>query len=185
MGRQDHVGHALQPGQALLRLAQGHPEAALGTIRRVSDELDDPTSRAHLLPAAVEVMLAAGDVVAARATADELSALAADLSAPALDAATAYADGAVMLAEGDPRTALGLLRRAWKAWHQLDAPYESARTRVLLGLACHELGDEDGAANELDSARQTFQLLGAKPDLAQARAAFGAVTAVGRRVDRA
>ena len=34
-----------------------------------------------------------------------------------------------------------------------------------LGLACNELGDEDGAANELDSARQTFQRLGAKPDL--------------------
>ena len=47
------------------------------------------------LPAAVEVMLPAGDVVAARATADELSALAADLSAPALDTATAHAGGAV------------------------------------------------------------------------------------------
>ena len=160
-----HHGHSPQPGQALLRLAQGHLDAALGTIRRVTDELDDPISRAHMLPAAVEVMIAASDVAAARAAANELSALAADLTAPPLDAASAYANGAVTLAEGDARSALGLLRRAWKAWRQLDAPYELARTRVLLGLVCHELGDEDGAVSELDSARQTFQLLGAKPDL--------------------
>jgi DNA-binding NarL/FixJ family response regulator len=34
-----------------------------------------------------------------------------------------------------------------------------------MGLACRELGDEDTAAMELDSARRVFQQLGAKPDL--------------------
>ena len=59
------------------------------------------------------------------------------------------------------------LRRAAQAWHALDAPYEAARARVLLGLACRALGDEDGAALELDAARAAFAELGAAPDLAR------------------
>jgi DNA-binding NarL/FixJ family response regulator len=45
-------------------------------------------------------------------------------------------------------------------------PYEAARVRVLVGLACRELGDEDSAEMELDSARWAFNQLGAAPDLA-------------------
>ena len=55
------------------------------------------------------------------------------------------------------------LRRAWTAWHELDAPYEAARVRVLVGLACRALGDEDTAAMELDAARWVFEQLGAAP----------------------
>jgi DNA-binding NarL/FixJ family response regulator len=39
--------------------------------------------------------------------------------------------------------------------------------RVLVGLACRALGDEDGAAMELDAARWVFDQLGAGPDLAR------------------
>jgi DNA-binding NarL/FixJ family response regulator len=59
------------------------------------------------------------------------------------------------------------LRRGWRLWHELDAPYEAARARVLLGLACRALGDADGAAMELDAARSAFQQLGAAPDLSR------------------
>ena len=38
---------------------------------------------------------------------------------------------------------------------------------MLLGLAFLELGDVDGAQMELDAARDTFQKLGAAPDLAR------------------
>ena len=34
-------------------------------------------------------------------------------------------------------------------WQELGAPYECARARVLVGLACRALGDEDTAALEL------------------------------------
>ena len=44
-------------------------------------------------------------------------------------------------------------------------PYEAARTRVLIGLACRVLGDEDSAEWELDAARAAFDQLGAQPDL--------------------
>jgi DNA-binding CsgD family transcriptional regulator len=71
----------------------------------------------------------------------------------------------VLLSEGDARGALVALREAWDAWRDLDASYEAARTRVMLGLACRQLGDRDGASFELDAARRVFEELGAVPDL--------------------
>ena len=81
--------------------------------------------------------------------------------------------GAVQLAEGDPRAALAELRRAWRAWQELEGPYEAARVRVLLGLACRDLGDQDGAEMELDAARWVFRQLAAAPDLARVEALSG------------
>ena len=71
----------------------------------------------------------------------------------------------MVLAEGDARAALGSLRRALSGWQDIEAPYEAARTRVLLGMACRRLGDDDAAALELDAARTVFEELGAGPDL--------------------
>jgi hypothetical protein len=42
--------------------------------------------------------------------------------------------------------------------------------RVLIGLACRALGDEEAAAMELDAARSVFARLGATPDLARLEA---------------
>ena len=72
----------------------------------------------------------------------------------------------MLLAEGDPRGALIDLRTAWSAWRELEAPYETAKARVGIGLACRALGDQDSAAMELDAARFAFQELGAATDLA-------------------
>jgi len=77
----------------------------------------------------------------------------------------AHADGAVLLASGDARGAVAALRAAARAWRELDAPYEVARVRVLLGLGCRALGDEEAAAMELDAARDVFARLGAATDL--------------------
>jgi DNA-binding NarL/FixJ family response regulator len=52
-------------------------------------------------------------------------------------------------------------------WQELEAPYDLARTRVLVGLACRALGDEDAAALELEAARAGFAQLGAAPDVAR------------------
>ena len=73
--------------------------------------------------------------------------------------------GAVLLAEGDPRSALRRLRVAVSAWRELDAPYETARVQVLIGLACSALGDPEMSAMELDGARKVFAHLGARPDI--------------------
>ena len=83
------------------------------------------------------------------------------------DAIAAQRRGAVELAEGDAQAALASLRHAWQVWQELEAPYEVARVRVLVGLACRALGDEDSAALELDAARASSSELGAAPDLAR------------------
>jgi DNA-binding NarL/FixJ family response regulator len=167
-------GHSPQPGLALLRLAQGRLDAAAAAIRLAMDQAHDPVSRAKLLPAHVDVMLAANDIDAARAAADELSGIAAGIGAPLLDALADHAAGAVLLAEGDARAALETLRRAWRAWQDIEAPYEAARVRALVGQAYHALGDQDTAAMELDAARAALQRLGAVPDAANVEKLSGA-----------
>jgi ATP/maltotriose-dependent transcriptional regulator MalT len=160
-------GREPQPGLALLRLAQGRTEAAAAAVRRALGETSDRLGRARLLPAAVEIALAGGEVGAARAAADELAGIAGDYRTPAMAAVAGHAQGAVLLASGDAGAAVAALRGAWRAWRELEAPYEAARTRVLVGLACRQLGDEGTAAMELDAARWVFQELGAAPELAR------------------
>jgi DNA-binding CsgD family transcriptional regulator len=162
----NHWGRTPYPGLAQLRLAQGQVEAAVAAVRRVGDDAQDRVARSKLLAAYVEIMLAANDVAAARTAADELSHIGADLDAPLLHAVSAHATGAVLLAEGDIGPACDALRRAWTSWHELDAPYEAGRVRVLIGLAYRQLGDEDGAQMELDAAGGAFEQLGALPALA-------------------
>ena len=84
-----------------------------------------------------------------------------------LQAAAATADGQTLLAEGDPQSALAALRTAWRSWQEVDAPYEAARVREMVGLACRALGDEDAAMMELDAALTVFTELGAAPDVAR------------------
>jgi DNA-binding CsgD family transcriptional regulator/tetratricopeptide (TPR) repeat protein len=163
----NHRGHEPQPGLALLRLAQGRLDAARAAIRRPAGQQQDPLTRTRRLAACVEIALAADDIAAARAAADELSGIADTIDATALRAAADAARGSVLLADKDPGTALQVLRQAWRVWQQLQAPYDGARTRVLIGLACRALGDEDGAQMEFDAARWAFSGLGAAPDLAR------------------
>jgi ATP/maltotriose-dependent transcriptional regulator MalT len=160
-------GREPQPGLALLRLSQGDVEAATGMTRRAAAEAVEPFARATMLPAYVEVMLAAGDLEEAREAAGELAEIAAMGKRPLLEAIAARMQGEVELAQGDPTAALTALRHASRLWQELNAPYEVARVRVLVGLACRALGDKESAALELAAARQAFELLDAAPDLAR------------------
>jgi DNA-binding NarL/FixJ family response regulator len=92
-----------------------------------------------------------------------------DLDAPLLRALAAHAHGAVLMREGDAQAALAALRHAWTAWQELEVPYEAARARVLIGLTCRQLGDDESAEMELDAATWAFGQLGAVPDVAQAQ----------------
>ena len=62
-------------------------------------------------------------------------------------------------------------------WQELEAPYEAARTRELLALACREQGDDDTATLELEAARDAFAGLGAAADIARLNSLVG--TAIG------
>jgi DNA-binding CsgD family transcriptional regulator len=160
-------GYEPQPGLSLLRLAEGKGEAASSAIRRVLDEASLPRARAALLPAYVEIMLAGGEIEEARSACRELETISGAHRSDMLRAMSAQARGALVLAEGDPQTALVALREAWQAWQELEAPYETARVRVLVALGCRAVGDDDTAAWELDAARGVFDRLGAGPDVAR------------------
>jgi len=140
-------------------------DLALPAIRRALEEAQDPIARSRLLPACVEVMLEAEEVGAARAAADELTGIAAQFDAPYLNALAVQASGAVLLAEGDPRAALALLRTAQRSWRNLEAPHQAARVRLMIAVACRELGDGASAELEFEAARGVLEELGAHPDL--------------------
>jgi DNA-binding CsgD family transcriptional regulator len=153
-----------QPGLALLRSAQGRTDAAAAAIRSAVDTTTDRPKRLSLLPAYIEILLAAGDVEDARDACEELDDLARSFDTGVPDAMAAQARGAVELGEGNARAAIISLRRAFEVWQRIEAPYAAARVRVLIGLACRALGDEEGANLELSAARSIFDRLGAAPD---------------------
>jgi DNA-binding CsgD family transcriptional regulator len=163
----NELGVEPQPGLALLRLAQDRAEAAAATIRRLASAALDPLRRAAILPAHLEIALACGHLDEARAACDELRQLAEAFDTDVLRAVVAQADGAIACAEGRPGAAIDPLRRAFWLWEQLEAPYDAARVRVLLGHACQALDDHDAAALELAAAKAAFERLGARPDLAR------------------
>ena len=160
-------GYVPQPGLALLRLAQKRTDVAAAAIRRVMSATTNQLQRTRLLPSYVEIMLAVSDIENARSACRELAEIAERLDTSVLSAMAAHAQGAVELAEGEAQAALGSLRRAFEAWRQVKAPYEAARVRVLVGMACRAFGDDEGAELEFDAARAVFEQLGAAPDLAR------------------
>jgi DNA-binding NarL/FixJ family response regulator len=161
------MGWEPQPGLAQLRLAQGRIDLALVAIRRASAEIAEPLKRAALLPAHVEIALAADQPNDARAACAELHSLAGRYESRMLTAMVAHADGATALAEGDAGSALVHLRAAQQLWIELDAPYEVARARALLSAACAALDDGEAAALEREAACEIFRKLEAAPDLAR------------------
>ena len=171
-----NAGCQPQPGLALLRLAQGQFDVACAAIRRMADETVGAIARAGVLGPFVEIMLAAGELEDARAGAQELGAIAEEVDTAYVRALATHASGAVRLGQGDPNGALRELRNAWSAWRELSAPYEAAKVRVMIGIACRAVGDADTAAMELDAARLTFDSLGAGPDLALVEQLLSAAT---------
>ena len=171
--RAHELGHPAEPGLSLLRLAEGQGAAAAAALQRALDDQSRPLARARLLPAQVELALASGDRVAAASAAAELEAIATQYGSDALHAAAACARGAVELAAGEIGPARTSLREALRRWQEIDAPYEAARTRVLLGRAHRAEDDEASAAMEFQAAKAAFERLGARPDADGAAALLG------------
>ncbi len=156
-------GFEPQPGLALLWLTRGDQDAAVGAVERLEAEPGGPVQRCRILPAAVEVLLAAGQVDRARDLASELNRIADDFGCEPLKAAAAEAAGAVELAGGDPAGALPYLRKAQQLWARSEAPFDRARARVLVGRALAAVGDKETSRRELEAARAALRQLGARP----------------------
>lgn len=158
------LGRDPQPGMSVLALAEGRVDAAMASIRRALDEeTASDLARGRLLPAFVQISLRSGDIDAAREAADELQAIAAKFDTPARRAASEFARGAVLLATGEAKEAARHLRLSIKWWNEVEAPYDAAQGRALLGRAIARQRDTEGAILELRAARAAFQKLGA-PD---------------------
>jgi class 3 adenylate cyclase len=165
--RQAHgLGRTPHPALALIRLAEGKVRAALAAINSAVAELSwDRWTTARLLPAQIEIAVAAGDLATARTAAEELTELTQTYDSPALHASNHDGWGRVLLAEGDADGAVRELRTATRHWQDVGAPYEVAKDRVALASALRALEREDEAELELEAARAEFERLGAARDL--------------------
>ena len=155
MFREAHArGRDPQPGLALLRLAEGKPEAARAMVEHAMLETRrSALDRAKLLPALVELRLACGDLGAADEGADELEQISATYQSPALEAAAAVARGRVALGRGQAEEAMLRFRHACRIWGDINLRVDLAQTRLLLAQAYAALGNRDEAELEERAAR--------------------------------
>jgi DNA-binding SARP family transcriptional activator len=160
--RAEELGVSSLPGRARLELLRSRPAEASALINAALpadgwDRLD----RTRLLPDQVTIALAVDDLDTARAAAAELDESAQIYGSTAMMAAAEAARGAVALATGE-EDPLPWLRSSVKLWREAEAPYESARTRMLLATALQWAGQPEAARVELASARECFDRLGAR-----------------------
>jgi class 3 adenylate cyclase len=177
----DELGHptGAQPGVALLRLAQGKVDSAAAAVRRTLEGHGlDPLTRASLLPAQVEIALAAGELARARAAAAELEAIADQyrvdgVRTPHMEGTLQLTLGRIQLAERDFEGAMAAFKAARSTWEKVGAPYETALARMLLGIVYRGEEDEHSARDEIEAAKATFERLGATLDTHRAAELLG------------
>ena len=172
-------GHDAQPGLALLELARGEIDEAGRSIGRAlaaaagADGPADRAARASLLPAQIDIALAAGDLETAGPAVAELESIATDFQRPLFEAGALTARGELLLGEDRPSEASPVLGRSWRLWQESDLPYESARARLRYAEALAAEGDPAAARRDLRAARAVFERLGARLDLARVDALLG------------
>jgi class 3 adenylate cyclase len=174
-----------QPGLSLVQLAQGKAETASAGIRQALDVAGgNRCLQLRLLAAQAEIAVAAGDLETASSAADELESIVSGYQAPALHALAACVRGAVRVAQGNFVEALPELRRARQGWQEVDAPYEVAEVRMLIGQAFRAVGDDEAATLELKAARASFERLGARPAAELAGRLLGEIASSAEAPDR-
>ena len=187
-------GHDGQPGLSLLLLDTGQTEEAVKSIAEAvgrpegfdaASPAADSLSRAHLLPAQVEISLAAGDLETARRCVAELEETAHLYEGPSWEATSLTCRGSLELAEGKFDQAVENLGRAWRLWQEIGLPYESAQARFWLGQARLGQGNNSAAQLEFRAASSAFSHLGATYDLRRVQQITGDTRAVrGERVSK-
>jgi DNA-binding SARP family transcriptional activator/tetratricopeptide (TPR) repeat protein len=173
------TGASTQPGLAFLQLLRGDAAAAAASIEGALADTSDRLARARLLPAQLEIALAAGDVETARAASAELDDVAGVYGSHALAAAAACGRGALLLVDGDAQAAAVALREGMRLWQEASAPYDAARARLLLADALRGAGATSPALVELRAARSSFESLGARLEAQRAARLIDELAPVG------
>ena len=114
-GQAAELGYEPQPGLVLTWTLRGRTAAAVSAVRRLLAEARTPVHRSRLLPAAVEVMVAARLPDEARGYCEELSEIAAAFGNSALQAMSAYAAASVELITDHDQEALADARAVMSA----------------------------------------------------------------------
>ncbi|WP_353827826.1 LuxR C-terminal-related transcriptional regulator [Agromyces sp. SYSU T0242] len=161
-----------EPGMALVELAMGRTAQAQASMRRILAGLD-PFTRRQMLPAAVEIEVAAHDLDAAGRALEELRESQEALPTPLFGGIVALAAARVRFAAGDARGALEEAGRAAEVLLAVGAPYERAQARLLEARAHGVLGDREAADAGYRDARETFLALGAEPAVAEVEDRMG------------
>lgn len=172
-------GHDAMPGLALLQLARGEVADAQRSISRAlastsgASGVADRAKRGRLLPAQVDIALAAGDLERARDAVAELEQIAAEFARPLFEAGALTARGELLLGEAKAAEASPVLGQSWRMWQTNDLPYESARARLHYAEALLAEGDDAMARRDLRAARSAFERLGATRDVQRVDALLG------------
>src|SRR5204863_1923651 len=140
---------------------------------RSADGPADQATRGRLLPAAIAIALARGEMETARNAVQELETIAAGYKRPLFEAGALTAKGELLLGEDRPSEASPILGRSWRLWMENDLPYESARARLRYAEAIAAEGDEATAQRDLRAVRTVFERLGATLDLQRVDALLG------------
>jgi len=174
------LGNDAQPGLALLQLERGEVDEARRSLGRAlataagTGALSDRTTRARLLPAQVEITIAAGDLGAAKAAVEELESIAVDFGRPLFKAGAMTARGELLLGENKASEASPVLGQSWRLWQTTDLPYEAAKARLHYAEALAAEGDEATSKRDLRAARSTFAQLGATTEIRRLDELLGA-----------
>jgi DNA-binding CsgD family transcriptional regulator len=161
------IGIDPQPGLALLRLAQGRRDEGAAMIRRALETAADMPRKTALLPAAIEIFIACGDLGTAESLCAEMTEIAELFGTEILARVADQGCGSLAMARGEYADAVATMSRALRYWSEFGAPYLVARLRVDIARCCAMLGDIESAEMERDAAAKLFRELGAEPDLAR------------------
>jgi len=166
--RVEHDGLA-QPGRAELALAVGDAPKAVEIIDRHLRHIpvSDCVERAPALDVLARAAMETGDKARAAEAAAELASIARQTGTGPLHAVASRAEGLLAMADGDSQSARIALEDAVDAFAREEAPFETARTRVILGRVLAAAGDHKRAAEEWNRALVAFRSLGAGLDAAR------------------
>lgn len=159
------------PGIAVLRMEQGRLSEAAELIAEAVNNPPPlpwkerpPFGELQLVPlldAQSEIAHAAGDAATAATAAARLRTIAASHDSPGLAACAALATARDALLSGDYTSAVKAATAAVSGWCELDAPFEAAVARVVLGRAHEQAGNIAASRLDYQAAHDEFVAFGA------------------------